>query len=67
MKQENPIDYSPYIPFFKDVADYNVAFGHFDPYSLRTGKQKPFLGKRAAIYTLGSIRQCLHTSQDPMH
>lgn len=28
MKQENTIPYSPYIPFFKDVADYNVAFGH---------------------------------------
>jgi|GEM_PF-3749967 len=32
MKQENTIPYSPYIPFFKDVADYNVAFGHLYPY-----------------------------------
>ena len=53
MKQENTIPYSPYIPFFKDVADYNVAFGHLYPYQFMDWKTEVLSWKESCYLHAG--------------
>lgn len=53
MDRNRSIPYSPYIPFFEDVADYNVAFGHLDPYEFTDWKTESVSWKESCYLHAG--------------
>lgn len=47
MNKAKNIPYSPYIPFFHEIADYNVAFGHLNPYEFTDWKTESVSWKKS--------------------